>query len=642
MIWRRSVGLTASRLRLEAEPVETDESRRIILIVGVLGPAFHRGNLFVVKAVGGSAPCGDDVAFVELQTHFAGDISLGVCHEGLEGFALGSEPEAVVDELGVFGDEGVTQVHDFAIHREAFHLAMGGEEDGSAGGLVDSAALHPDKTVLHHVDAPDSVATTEQVEDTHDAVGIQEGISVDLTLLLHISELAQETLKTVHFQTDAVSFFEEQLHVFGFIGSFFGGDAEDIHVSIVFTRGVVPRVFEDSALETDVEKVPVHAVGLFDGGLHGDVVLGGVGDHFSPAGEFLAKTLLTPRGDDLDTGGEGGGGEFKTNLVVPFTCRSVGDGIGSVFNRGADHAFGNAGAGDGGAEEVLPFIDGTGLDHGEDEIFGEGVFEISDDAFGGTGLESFFFEPVEFFLLPDVGTVGDHFGLIGVFQPSEKDGGVETTGVGHQYFFDRIAHEKEGGYHISRAHLTCRISACNGIWQSLFCLYGSGAQRKEGPADEAEGAVATASGAMLSPVENDLKVEFVPGLTGEGALQGFFGFDDVLPGGEFPPLGEAMDVGVDGKCGDAEGLAHDDGSGLVPDAREGFKRCKVGRDFTAIFFHKDAGEFGDGRRLSGGEPARADDGADALDGDLCHRLRMVGEVEQGRGHLIHTQVRALR
>ena len=175
-------------------------------------------------------------------------------------------------------------------------------------------------------------------------------------------------------------------------------------------------------------------------------MLGGVGDHLGPAGKLIAETLLTPRGDDFDAGREGGGGEFETDLIIAFAGGPVGDGVGSVLDRGADHAFGDTGTGDGGAEEILAFVDRASLDHGEDVVGREGVFEITDDAFRGTGLERFFLETVEFLLLSDVGAIGNHVGLVGVFEPGEKDGGVEASGVGHQDFFDVVAHERIKGF----------------------------------------------------------------------------------------------------------------------------------------------------------------------------------------------------
>ena len=118
-------------------------------------------------------------------------------------------------------------------------------------------------------------------------------------------------------------------------------------------------------------------------------------------------------------------------------------------------------------------------------------------------------------------------------------------------------------------------------------LHRSDAFRKKGAADPADGAVAASGGAVFAPVENDLEVEFVPPFTGEGALQVFFGFDDVFPGGQFPSLGEAVDVGIDGKGGDAKGLAHHDRGGFVADAGKGLEGRKVGGDLPRMLCDDD-------------------------------------------------------
>jgi len=54
-------------------------------------------------------------------------------------------------------------VHDLAIHRQRFHLAVAEVEDRAAGGLVDAAALHADEPVFDEVDPADAVFAAELV-----------------------------------------------------------------------------------------------------------------------------------------------------------------------------------------------------------------------------------------------------------------------------------------------------------------------------------------------------------------------------------------------------------------------------------------------------------------------------------------------
>ena len=115
--------------------------------------------MFVVHGVWAAAASLHDVAFVEFQADFAGDFLLGLGDEGLDGFALGGEPKAVVNELGVFRDEGVAGHLELAVHDEGLEIAVGGEQDEAAGGFVDAAGFHADEAVLDDVDAADAVGT---------------------------------------------------------------------------------------------------------------------------------------------------------------------------------------------------------------------------------------------------------------------------------------------------------------------------------------------------------------------------------------------------------------------------------------------------------------------------------------------------
>lgn len=160
-------------------------------------------------------------------------------------------------------------------------------------------------------------------------------------------------------------------------------------------------------------------------------------------------------------------------------------------------------------------------------------------------------------------------------------------------------------------------------------------------AEEALFAVAAAGGAVLAAVEDDLEVEFVPGVSGEEFFEVVFGLCDVFALGEFPTFGEAVDVCIDGEGGDAEGLGHDDGSGFMSDAGELFEVGEGGGDLAVMLVNEDVAEFGDGEGLGGGEAAGADDGLDLFDGDEPHFFRGVGEGEEGGGDLVDADVGAL-
>ena len=55
--------IDASKL-LQAESVESDEARGVVLVVGFFLTTFHGGDVFVIKAIGRAPSCVHDVAFV--------------------------------------------------------------------------------------------------------------------------------------------------------------------------------------------------------------------------------------------------------------------------------------------------------------------------------------------------------------------------------------------------------------------------------------------------------------------------------------------------------------------------------------------------------------------------------------------------
>src|SRR3546814_18624141 len=64
------------------------------------------------------------VALVKLEADGAGDVRLAMVDRRLQHLAFGREPEAVVDELGIFRHQLVLEVRRAAIERDAFDTAM--------------------------------------------------------------------------------------------------------------------------------------------------------------------------------------------------------------------------------------------------------------------------------------------------------------------------------------------------------------------------------------------------------------------------------------------------------------------------------------------------------------------------------------
>ena len=247
-----------------------DEALRVGLVVDVF--LAEGGEVFAVEAEGALAPGGDDVAFVEFQPHHAGDRALGGVHKGIQCLFQRAEPEAIVNQFGVFQRHGVFVLHGGVVEHQRFQLAVGFHQNRAAGGFVDPAGFHAHQAVFHHVDPADAVLAAQ---------GVQEG-----------DQLAGAHLLAVHGHGRAG--FKLDFHIFRLIGGFLRGGGEHEHRLV----RLPPRVFERAALVGNVPQVVVAAVDGLLGGGDGDVVRLGVGD-----GVFAGADLpLAPRGDDLQAG----------------------------------------------------------------------------------------------------------------------------------------------------------------------------------------------------------------------------------------------------------------------------------------------------------------------------------------------------
>ena len=61
-------------------------------------------------------------------------------------------------------------------------------------------------------------------------------------------------------------------------------------------------------------------------------------------------------------------GQLETDLVVPLAGGAVGNGIAFFLGGDLHLPLGDQRPGDGGAQQVMPLVDGVGAEHGEHEI----------------------------------------------------------------------------------------------------------------------------------------------------------------------------------------------------------------------------------------------------------------------------------
>lgn len=121
-------------------------------------------------------------------------------------------------------------------------------------------------------------------------------------------------------------------------------------------------------------------------------------------------------------------------------------------------------------------------------------------------------------------------------------------------------------------------------------------------------------------------------------------FDDhrILRASQSEAAGEAGNVGIDDHTGDAEGVTEDDIGGLTPDAGEGGKGRKFGRNHTSMFGNQCGGTGHEVFGLVVKKPGGADQRFDRahICGSKSGRCRIA--LEEGGGDLIDPDIRALR
>jgi hypothetical protein len=227
-----------------------------------------------------------------------------------------------------------------------------------------------------------------------------------------------------------------QRQVFGRIRRIFRRHGPAPHVFL----GLGVGVFQVAAFVGDVQQVGIHAIGRTAlAVLHVDRNAMGLGVFQ----QLLARQQipLAPGRDHLDAGFQGIGAEFEAYLVVALAGRAMANGIGTGFIDDLDQAFGDQRPRDRGTQQIFAFVNGIGPKHREDEIAHELFTQIVnvdllglDAEFQRLGTRGF-----KLFALPQVGSEGHHFALIGVLQPFQDDRGIESTGVG-QYDFFNCAH----------------------------------------------------------------------------------------------------------------------------------------------------------------------------------------------------------
>ena len=104
----------------------------------------------------------------------------------------------------------------------------------------------------------------------------------------------------------------------------------------------------------------------------------------------------------------------------------------TLSKNGVEISFSDQGAGDGGAQQILAFIDGIGPEHREDEVAHEFLAQVVHEDVLGLDAQQFGLVPgrAQFLALAQVGGEGHHLAIIGHLQPFQDDAGIQPARIG--------------------------------------------------------------------------------------------------------------------------------------------------------------------------------------------------------------------
>ena len=144
----------------------------------------------------------------------------------------------------------------------------------------------------------------------------------------------------------------------------------------------------------------------------------------------------TPGSDYLHIGCESLYCKLETHLIVALAGAAVADGIRAFLDGDIGQSLCNAGACKAGAQQVVLVLC-TELQGGEDVVLHKILLQIQNVQLGSAGSLGLFLQAVQLGALAHVTGNGDDFAVVVVFlQPGNDDGGIQTTGVGQNDFFD--------------------------------------------------------------------------------------------------------------------------------------------------------------------------------------------------------------
>ena len=179
-----------------------------------------------------------------------------------------------------------------------------------------------------------------------------------------------------------------------------------------------------------MQQIGIHAEGRFAALVlgNGDLVFLGELNEARAA----CQVPFAPGRDHLHIGLQRVVAEFKAHLVIALAGCAVRHGIGTHGFSDFNLALGDQRARDGGTQQIHPFIQRIGAEHGEDEIADEFLTQvIHENIFRlDAQQQSLVARRAQFLTLAKIGGKGDDFAFIGGLQPFQDDAGIQPARIG--------------------------------------------------------------------------------------------------------------------------------------------------------------------------------------------------------------------
>jgi len=186
-----------------------------------------------------------------------------------------------------------------------------------------------------------------------------------------------------------------------------------------------------------VPEIAVAAVNLLLGHCDRHVVYFRVGQRILPR----ADVPLAPRGDHLQLRVQRLEGQLKAHLIVPLAGATVGHGVRPLQLGDLHLPLGNQRARERRPQQVLAFVDRTGLHRREDVLRDKLLAHVFHIDLAGAAGQRLFAQTLQLLVtLPQVRAKGDHLAAVIFPQPGHNHRGIQPAGIGKHRFLDFLFH----------------------------------------------------------------------------------------------------------------------------------------------------------------------------------------------------------